>query len=139
MVIGDIYFKFSNKNIPLETIEWSIENEKKYLPLMDVGLYPLNNEPWVYGKRGGKILLYMANGLPIIATAIGTNLQTFENYKDAILIPYQNNDEWVNAILLLYQNQELREFLGKNARIKAETIYSTNANYKNYLKILNSL
>lgn len=139
LVIGDIYFKFNNQDIPLETIEWNIENEKKYLSIMDIGLYPLNNEPWVFGKRGGKILLYMANGLPIIATAIGTNLQTFENYKDAILIPYQNNDEWFNAILLLYQNQELREFLGKNARKKVESLYSTNINYKRYLKILNSL
>jgi len=139
LVIGDIYFKFTNKEIPLETIEWNIENEKKYLSLMDIGLYPLNNEPWVLGKRGGKILLYMAHGLPIIASAIGTNLQTFENYKDAILIPYQNNDEWLNTILHLYQNQELRESLGKNARKKVESLYSTIVNYKNYLKILNSL
>jgi len=98
LVTGDANFRFSNPDIPIEAKAWFAEDEASDLLRMDIGLYPLTDEPWVYGKRGGKALLYMAAGLPVIATAIGTNTETFSDRNSALLVPVNDMDAWVAAI-----------------------------------------
>ncbi len=139
LVITNSPFSFNNSSIPLEVQQWNYQNEVELLQKMDVGLFPLTNELWVYGKRGGKALLYMAVGLPIIATAIGPNLDTFKNGENAILVGVDNIEQWVDTIVTLYQNQEIREKLGKNARITLEQRFSTETNKEIYLSIINEL
>lgn len=138
-VVGDINFSFSNSNIPLETKSWNPDDEAKDLILMDIGLYPLTDEPWVYGKRGGKALLYMAAGLPVIATAIGTNTETFDNENTALLVDVNDFDTWVEKIIFLSQNEAARQKLGVAARNSVEKKFSVSVNKDKYFSVLNSL
>jgi len=139
LVVSNSSFSFSNKNIPTEVRYWSLADEQHLLHQMDVGLYPLTDEPWVYGKRGGKALLYMAVGLPIIATAIGSNLDTFDDGLNGFLIPVGNNEGWVNRIMELKDNLSLRQSLGQHARKTIEERFSVEANKEWYLKVLNGV
>lgn len=139
LVISNSDFCFNNKNIPLEVKYWKLEEEVNLLHQMDIGLFPLTDEPWVYGKRGGKALLYMAIGLPIIATAIGANLDTFKDNQNGFLVNVGDYKTWVKQIILLKDNLHLREHLGLNARKTLEERFSTEVNKEYYLEILKSL
>jgi len=137
LVTGDADFCFSNREIPVESKAWFAEDEASDLLQMDVGLYPLTDEPWVYGKRGGKALLYMAAGLPVIATAIGTNSETFSDGNTALLVKVNDVDGWVDAITKLSADESLRRRLGTAARNAVHAQFSVAANKDKYLKVLN--
>ena len=106
---------------------------------MDIGLFPLIDEPWVYGKRGGKALLYMAVGLPIIATAIGANLDTFKDKFNGLLVNVGDYKAWVQQIILLMNDINLRQRIGLNARKTLKERFSTDVNKKFYLEIFEEL
>lgn len=139
LVIGDPSFVFENKDIPVEARAWTLESESSSLLQMDIGLYPLTDEPWVYGKRGGKALLYMAAGLPVIATAIGTNKDTFRHRENGLLVGVEEVDEWVNAIKELYDNESLRRQTGTSARNDVEKFFSVEANKLKYISVLQNV
>ncbi|MCX7861608.1 MAG: glycosyltransferase family 4 protein [Bacteroidales bacterium] len=139
LVIGDKNFSFENANIPLEAKEWNLTDEVKELSRFDIGVYPLPDEPWVYGKSGLKALQYMAIGIPTIATAIGANFRIIEHGVNGFLIKDNNIGDWVNTILHLCSDIQLRKTIGKNARIKVIQEFSVQSNAAKYLTVLNSL
>lgn len=138
-IIGDENFSFQNKKIPFECKKWVLEDEVKELSKFDIGVYPLPDEPWVYGKSGLKALQYMALGIPTVATAIGANFRIIEHEVNGFLIQDNNIDDWVNTIIRIIQDEELRRKIGKNARIKVEKEFSVRSNASKYLKVLNSV
>ena len=81
--MGDENFKIDG--VEVEAIPWKESYEIEVIKKFDIGLYPLPDEPWVYGKSGLKALQYMAAGVPTIATAIGTNFRIIENGVDGFL------------------------------------------------------
>lgn len=139
LLITDVHFSFDNKKIPLDIKYWNIEEEVKWLHQMDIGLFPLTDEHWVYGKRGGKALLYMAVGLPIIATAIGANLDTFKDNYNGLLVKVGDYKAWVQNVILLMNDINLRMRLGFNARKTLKERFSTDVNKKYYMEILEEL
>src|SRR5690606_3204048 len=54
MVLGDPTFKIDGVHV--EAIQWSEELEIETLKKFDIGLYPLPDELWVYGKSGLKAI-----------------------------------------------------------------------------------
>jgi glycosyltransferase involved in cell wall biosynthesis len=139
LIIGDENFRFSNTEIPFTAIPWSLDTEVNDLIKIDIGLYPLPDEPWVYGKSGLKALQYMALGIPTIATAIGANFRIINDGVNGFLIPVGDIDMWIKRIIELLENKELREKIGKNARKTVEMYYSVEANKDKYQTILESL
>ncbi|HBG69767.1 MAG TPA: glycosyltransferase [Bacteroidales bacterium] len=139
LVTGDVDFRFANPAIPVETKAWYAEDEASDLLRMDIGLYPLTDEPWVYGKRGGKALLYMAAGLPVIATAIGTNNETFSDGETGMLVNVNDFDGWANKILELAGDELLRQKIGTAAREAVNKMFSVAANKDKYLAVLNKV
>jgi glycosyltransferase involved in cell wall biosynthesis len=66
----------------------------------------------------------MACGLPVIATKVGgIPMQVIDNVT-GILIELNNIEQLKNAILLLVNNKELREKMGKAARERVEKEFS---------------
>lgn len=139
LVTGDAGFRFINPAIPVEAKAWFPEDEASDLLRMDVGLYPLTDEPWVYGKRGGKALLYMAAGLPVIATAIGTNNETFSNGNTALLVDVNDFEGWAAGIMNLAGSEEMRKKLGTAARKAVTEQFSVSANRDKYIAVLHSV
>jgi glycosyltransferase involved in cell wall biosynthesis len=135
LVIGDADFKMDN--VKLKAIPWKAETEVNDLSKIDIGLYPLPDEPWVYGKSGLKALQYMALGIPTIATAIGANFRVISDKENGFLV--RTEEEWKNAIRELAAGKELRERTGRNARVHVERHFSLEANKDKYLAILKKM
>ena len=139
LIIGDENFHFSNVKIPYRAISWNLETEVEDLKRIDIGLYPLPDEPWVYGKSGLKALQYMALGIPTIATAVGANFRIISDAENGFLVPINDLDLWERRIIQLLSDKELREKIGKKGRETVEAYYSLEANKNKYLSILESM
>jgi glycosyltransferase involved in cell wall biosynthesis len=135
LVIGDQNFKMEGVNI--QAIPWNATTEVEDLSAIDIGLYPLPDEPWVYGKSGLKALQYMALGIPTLATAIGANYRVIQDGENGFLI--KDEQDWKNKILRLANDEALRIKIGQQARIEVENKFSLKANKDTYIGILNSL
>jgi L-malate glycosyltransferase len=144
-VLQKIQAKFPNvkimvmggKNIVVEGLqiqsqEWKEEIEISTLQSFDIGIYPLPNQEWVFGKSGLKAIQYMALGIPTVATAIGTNYRVIENGVSGFLV--NTEDEWVEKLSLLIENPELRKLIGAEARKKVENEFSLKVNAIKYFK-----
>ena len=135
LVIGDKNFNMEGINV--RTLAWNADTEVTDLSQIDIGLYPLPDEPWVYGKSGLKALQYMALGTPTIATAIGANFRVIENEKNGFLV--KNDEEWKTRILELAMNIELRKKIGMQGREHVLNHFSLLANKDKYLEIFKQL
>lgn len=83
----------------IEFVKWSEENEVETIQDMDIGIMPLEDDEWCRGKCSYKMLLYMACGVPVVASDVGMNSEILR--KDSVDIGIKNNDEWCDKINLL--------------------------------------
>lgn len=135
LVIGDQNFDI--EGLEIEARAWSAEEEVSQLQRIDIGLYPLPNEEWVYGKSGLKALQYMALGIPTVATAIGANFRIIENEVSGFLV--DNEDQWFVRLDQLIKDPNLRECIGLRGRTTVETQYSLKSTAQTYLNIINRI
>jgi len=135
IIIGNFEYKF--EEMDLEVIQWSSENEVSDLQKIDIGIYPLNNDSWVYGKSGLKAIQYMAFGLPTVATNIGTTPKIIKHMNNGLLV--NSDDEWVSALEMLINNPGLRKSIGSAARKTIVNRYSKNVIGKKYSSIINKV
>lgn len=135
LVMGDEAFNI--EGIEVEALAWQESYEVDVIKKFDIGLYPLPDEEWVYGKSGLKALQYMAAGIPTIAAAIGTNFRIIENDVNGFLA--KNEEEWLEGLRKLMQDEKLRERIGRNGAGVVEKYFSINANKGVYLSILKKM
>jgi glycosyltransferase involved in cell wall biosynthesis len=135
LVIGAKSFKM--ENIDVEAIPWRESTEVNDLRRIDIGIYPLPDEQWVYGKSGLKALQYMALGIPTVATAIGANFRIIEDQVSGFLV--NSDEEWRIRLEELLRSPELRKQIGLKARERVEKYYSVRANEPTYLKIFKNV
>lgn len=128
---------FTLPGVQVESIAWNSETEVADLQRIDIGLYPLPDDPWVYGKSGLKALQYMALGIPTVATAIGTNFRVIHHEKCGLLV--KTDQEWITGLLDLIDNPEKRRSLGLAGRDRVEKYYSIKANQDVYLAVFDKV
>jgi len=131
LVIGDEDFFI--EGIQTETIPWRLETEVSDLQRIDIGLYPLPFDEWVYGKSGLKAITYMSIGISSVNTAVGTNLRVVEDGTTGFLV--KTEEEWVEKIKLLAQDEQLRKSMGEAGRKLVEQKFSVNANKDLYTNV----
>jgi L-malate glycosyltransferase len=134
-VIGN--FQYELPGIDLEVIQWTKEQEVEDLQGIDIGIYPLVQDEWVFGKSGLKAIQYMAFGLPTVATNIGTTPRIISHLENGWLV--KTDDEWIDALETLVRNPDLRRKLGEAARKTVLDKYSTHVVKATYLSILNDV
>jgi glycosyltransferase involved in cell wall biosynthesis len=137
IVLGDPAFRI--EGVRVEAIHWREELEIETLKKFDIGLYPLPDEPWVYGKSGLKAIQYMALGIPTIATGIGANFNIITDGDNGFLIPPNAYDLWEDRILELFNDGLLRSSIGRAGRRSIEEKYSLEQNKNKYLDVFRSL
>ncbi len=132
LVMGDAGFSIDGLNV--EALPWKEEYETAVISRFDIGLYPLPDEQWVYGKSGLKALQYMGAGVPTIATAIGANFRIMEEGRTGFLA--RSADDWIRIIKQLLSDQALRAQTGKAGAEFVQRYFSVEANKDTYLSIL---
>lgn len=85
------------------------------------------------------ILESFALGKPVIGSNIGSIPELIEDGKTGLLFEPGNVEDLTKKILLLYQDKDLRERLGKNALRKAKEHHSLEEYYSSLVKIYESL
>jgi glycosyltransferase involved in cell wall biosynthesis len=132
VVMGDTEFNIDG--ISVEALPWNCTYEIDVIRSFDIGLYPLPDEEWVYGKSGLKALQYMGLGVPTVAMAIATNFRIINNGYDGYLASSIN--EWYDIIIELIKRKDLRESIGKNGRKRVVDNFSVLSNSERYINIL---
>ena len=62
--------------VEIENRPWSLADEVTLFNTCDVGVYPLADDEWSKGKCGFKAIEFMACGVPVIAAAVGSIVQS---------------------------------------------------------------
>jgi glycosyltransferase involved in cell wall biosynthesis len=115
-VIGDDFFDL--KSMAVEKIKWQKDVRGIKLAECDIGLAPLPDNRFTRGKCSFKVLEYSAAGLPVVASPIGTNsIYVRDNITGFLVTEMQ---QWVDRIVQLVEDKELRKKMGKEAQSYAE-------------------
>lgn len=100
---------------------WSYEEENTFIGEMDIGIMPLPDNEFTRAKGGYKLYLYMAGGIPCVASAVGVNNTIIRKGENGYLASSEN--EWIEALKKLLLDPELREKLGQTGRNDALKYY----------------
>lgn len=102
--------------------QWSAEDEIRDLQSFDIGLMPLMDDPWSWGKCGLKILQYQGVGVPVVCTPVGINRDLVADGENGFWARGQK--EWVEKLSILIENFQLRRRMGLKGREKVRKGYS---------------
>jgi glycosyltransferase involved in cell wall biosynthesis len=94
--------------------KWKYEEEIEDLHSFDIGLMPLDDDPWSRGKCGFKLLQYMACGIPCVCSPVGVNREIVKHGKSGFWAV--DIEAWVLHISMLINDPSLRRRMGEEAR-----------------------
>jgi glycosyltransferase involved in cell wall biosynthesis len=104
---------------------WNSEEEVADLQGFDIGLMPLVDDPWSWGKCGLKIIQYQGVGVPVVCTPVGINKDLVEDGVNGFYA--MNPEEWEKKLSLLIEDSELREKMGREGRKRVLKSYTYQA------------
>ncbi|NIO06263.1 MAG: glycosyltransferase [Proteobacteria bacterium] len=102
--------------------EWRHEDEVRDLQSFDIGLMPLMDDPWSWGKCGLKIVQYQGVGIPVVCTPVGINRDLVTDGENGFWASDQ--EEWIEKLSILVEDAGLRERMGRAGREKVERGYT---------------
>jgi glycosyltransferase involved in cell wall biosynthesis len=115
---------------------WRAESEIEDLRRLDIGLLPVPDSPWNRWKFYVKLIQYMALGIPPICTPIGCNPDVIDHGVTGFLAG--SHAEWVEALVTLLTDDELRHQMSKRVAEVAAERYTWQANRELILRAVRS-
>jgi glycosyltransferase involved in cell wall biosynthesis len=110
------------KDLRVVFCPWSEEGEAAAIAAGDIGISWLPDDLWSRGKCGLKVLQYMAAGLPVVANPVGVQADLVRPGETGFLA--QTPQEWVDSIVRLAADPDLRRRLGADGRRRVETDFA---------------
>ncbi len=104
------------------SLPFRLDTEVADLQTFDIGLMPLPDTDWAKGKCAFKAIQYMAVGVPVIASPVGVTVDLIRHGSNGLLA--KNSEDWLDALLSLIQDFDLRDRLSRAARRTIEERYS---------------
>jgi L-malate glycosyltransferase len=129
--------EYAMKDVPTVFVSWRSDTEVQDLHRFQVGLYPIPANEWSLGKSSLKALTYMAIAIPFVATAYGTNYRIMQNGVQGYMALSQ--EEWVDALIKLIDDVNLRREMGLAGRKTVEELFSVRANFPKYLQVFKTV
>jgi len=111
-IVCDIFFDCEQMAVVKK--EWRSEEETADLQSFDIGLMPLMDDPWSWGKCGLKIIQYQGVGVPVVCTPVGINRDLVEDGVNGLYA--MTADQWVEKLSILIEDPSLRERMGREGR-----------------------
>jgi glycosyltransferase involved in cell wall biosynthesis len=104
---------------------WRSEEEVSDLQSFDIGVMPLMDDPWSWGKCGLKIIQYQGVGLPVVCTPVGINRDLVEDGNNGFYA--MTPEDWEDKISILIGDASLREKMGGKGRQRVLEHYTLQA------------
>jgi len=131
----DLVYKNQIKNVHFLGVRSDIESICKEL---DIGVLLTNTNGHAEGISNA-IMEMMASGLPVIATNAGGTTEVIQHKENGILVPAFDINAVRDNIKQLIENKNIREVLGRNAKITIKEKFRLEVMLNSYIKIYNDL
>lgn len=95
------------EGVAVLSLDWSLAAEAELFSSLDIGLYPIPDNPWTRGKCGMKALQYQASGVPAVVSPVGVNEQIVTDGENGFFA--KNDDDWTAGLLRYLRDPELRD------------------------------
>ncbi|MDQ4121005.1 MAG: glycosyltransferase family 4 protein [Acidobacteriota bacterium] len=102
------------EGLDVEFFSWNYKQEPSLLQESDIGIVPVTDSEWGPYKFFFKTIQYMSTGLPVVGSALGSNLENIEEGKSGFLA--KNEDDWYEGLKILLNDAEMRRDFGKRGR-----------------------
>jgi len=116
---------------------WRLEEEVEDLQGFDIGVMPLVEDPWSWGKCGLKIVQYQGVGVPVVCTPVGINQDLVEDGRSGFWA--MTAEEWEEKLSLLIESDRLREKMGREGRRRVLEHYTVQSCGPRLFSILDQL
>ncbi|MCA9965538.1 MAG: glycosyltransferase [Anaerolineales bacterium] len=113
------------RHIRHQVVPWRLETEPAQVADFDIGLFYLADGAWERARGGGKLLVYLAAGVPIVASSVGIGGQLVGNGRFGLLA--DTPSQWRDALCRLINDHALRHRFAAAARQQAIDQYSHEA------------
>lgn len=112
----------------------NLANIETVLPALDVAVLASSTE-----GMSNAILEAMACGLPVVATAVGGNLELVQHQVSGLLVPAREPDRLADALRTLAQAPEMRQRMGQAARLRIEQEFSLDGMVRSFDRLYRRL
>lgn len=116
---------FDCEHLPVVKKQWSSQEEVRDLRGFDIGVMPLMDDPWSWGKCGLKIIQYQGVGVPVVCTPVGINRDLVEDGVNGLWAT--TPEEWEEKLSILIENDALRERMGREGHKRVREGYTLQA------------
>jgi glycosyltransferase involved in cell wall biosynthesis len=120
--------------VTVDNVAWSQAREVADFQSLDVGLYPLVEDPWSLGKSGFKAVQYMACAVPVVASPVGVTSEMIRDGENGFLA--RSDDEWIARLDQLLDDAALRRRIGDAGRADAVARWSLQAHAPRFVRIV---
>ena len=128
---------FDCKGMEVIKKEWGSDDEVQDLQSFDIGLMPLMDDPWSWGKCGLKIVQYQGVGLPVVCTPVGINRDLVANGENGFWAWDQG--EWIEKLSALIEDADLRRKMGLKGRERVREGFSLQECRQRVCQLLDNL
>ncbi len=119
-IVCDTFFECDRMEVIKK--RWSSEDEVQDLQSFDIGLMPLMEDPWSWGKCGLKIVQYQGVGVPVVCTPVGINRDLVTDGENGFWA--KTPEEWIQKLSLMIEDRDLRMRMGISGRQKVGELFS---------------
>jgi glycosyltransferase involved in cell wall biosynthesis len=116
---------------------WSSDDEVRDLQSFDIGLMPLMDDPWSWGKCGLKIVQYQGVGIPVVCTPAGINRDLVTDGENGLWA--MDEREWIDKLSILIEDEDLRRDMGLKGRERVRRGFSLQECGKGMCQLLENL
>ncbi|HEX8070875.1 MAG TPA: glycosyltransferase [Pyrinomonadaceae bacterium] len=126
-VVGAGRERIELPGVEVESLPWALAREVADFQSLDVGLYPLDQNPssppeWLAGKSGFKAIQYMAVGAPFVVTPVGVCAEL--GVAGETHLAARTPAEWHAALKRLLADEAARRAMGAAGRRYALAHYA---------------
>jgi glycosyltransferase involved in cell wall biosynthesis len=124
-IIADV--EMSIEGLDINFIPWAYDIEVPNLQEAMIGIAPVKDSVWSPYKFFFKTVQYMSLGMPVVASAVGSNTEIIQDGENGFLA--KNDAEWVEKIKILLEDASLRKSMGEKARHTAKAHFDIEKQY----------